>query len=67
MRLNEFADPKEYGPPVTDAEDFMQQLLLIWPDRSADVPWQQKTATEPAEVTLRCAMDREPRRRRSTS
>jgi hypothetical protein len=33
MRLNEFADPEEYTPPATDAEDFMQQLVHIWPDR----------------------------------
>jgi hypothetical protein len=36
MRLNEFADPKEYIPTVTDADDFLQQLSLIWSDRSAD-------------------------------
>jgi hypothetical protein len=36
MRLNEFADPKEYTPTATDAEDFLQQLLLIWPVRQAD-------------------------------
>jgi hypothetical protein len=36
MRLNEFADPNEYTPTATDAEDFLQQLLSIWPDRSAD-------------------------------
>jgi hypothetical protein len=37
MRLNEFADPNEYTPNATDAEDFLQQLLSIWPDRSADL------------------------------
>jgi hypothetical protein len=36
MRLNEFANPKEYTPTATDAEDFLQQVLPIWPDRSAD-------------------------------
>ena len=36
MRLNEFADPKEYTPTAADAEEFVQQLLFIWPDRSAD-------------------------------
>jgi hypothetical protein len=36
MRLNEFADPKEYTPIATDADDFLSQLLLIWSDRSAD-------------------------------
>jgi hypothetical protein len=58
MHLNEFADPKEYSPPATDAEDFMQELLLVWPDRSTDVPWQQKTATVQAEVTRRLAINR---------
>ena len=36
MHLNEFADPKEYIPTAPDAEDFQQQLLPIWLDRSAD-------------------------------
>jgi hypothetical protein len=36
MRLNEFADPKEYTPTVADADDFLSQILLNWPDRSAD-------------------------------
>jgi hypothetical protein len=36
MRLNEFADPKEYTPPATDAEDFRNQLLLFWPQPSPD-------------------------------
>jgi hypothetical protein len=36
MRLNEFADPKEYTPTATDAEDFLDQLLSIWSNCSAD-------------------------------
>jgi hypothetical protein len=36
MRLNEFADPKEYTPPVTEAEDYLKQLHRILPDRSAE-------------------------------
>ena len=37
MRLNEFADPKDYVPSAIDAaEDFLQQLLLICPDRPAN-------------------------------
>jgi hypothetical protein len=38
MRLNEFADLKEYISTASDTEDFQQQLLLIWPDRWANVP-----------------------------
>jgi hypothetical protein len=36
MRLNEFADPMEYTPTATDADDFLSQLLLIWSGRSVD-------------------------------
>jgi hypothetical protein len=36
MRLNEFADPKEYTPTTTDADGFLNQILIIWPDRPAD-------------------------------
>jgi hypothetical protein len=36
MRFHEFADPKEYTPSATDAEDFFQQLPRIWPDRSVN-------------------------------
>jgi hypothetical protein len=36
MRLSEFASPKYYAPTAADAEDFLQQLLLIWPDRPAN-------------------------------
>jgi hypothetical protein len=36
MRLNEFADLKDYVPTAIDAEDFLNEILLIWPDRSAD-------------------------------
>jgi hypothetical protein len=35
MHLNEFADPKDYALTVADAEEFRDQLLLIWPDRAA--------------------------------
>jgi hypothetical protein len=38
MRLSEFANPKDYTPTATDADDFLQQLLRIWPDRLADDP-----------------------------
>jgi hypothetical protein len=36
MHLKEFADPTDYVPTATDAEDFLNQILLIWPDRPAD-------------------------------
>jgi hypothetical protein len=36
MRLSEFANPKDYAQTATDAEDFQQQPLPIWHDRSAD-------------------------------
>jgi hypothetical protein len=29
MRLNEFADPKDYVSTAADADDFLNQLLLI--------------------------------------
>jgi hypothetical protein len=72
MRLNEFANPKEYTPTVTGVEDFVQQLLLICPDRSADEACtirtgQRKTAPDQADETLRRAINREPRRWCSTS
>jgi hypothetical protein len=35
MRLSEFASPKYYAPTVADAEGFLQQLVLTWPDQSA--------------------------------
>jgi hypothetical protein len=34
MHLNEFADPEDYAPPATDAEDFPQQRLIVWSDPS---------------------------------
>jgi hypothetical protein len=37
MRLNEFADSKDYALTVADAEEFRNQPLLIWPDRAADL------------------------------
>jgi hypothetical protein len=36
MRLNEFADPREYTQSAIDAEDFRNQLLLFWPQPSPD-------------------------------
>jgi hypothetical protein len=36
MRLKGFANPKDYAPTVADADDFLNQILLIWPDRLAD-------------------------------
>jgi hypothetical protein len=36
MRLSEFVSLKDYPPIVADADNFLNQLLLIWPDRSAD-------------------------------
>jgi hypothetical protein len=36
MRLDEFTDPNEYAPPAAEAEKFLNQLLRLWPDRSAD-------------------------------
>jgi hypothetical protein len=36
MRLAEFADPNEYTPTATDAEDFLCQLPPIWSNCSAD-------------------------------
>jgi hypothetical protein len=38
MRLNEFAESKQYTPTSTDADGFFSELLLIWPGRSADDP-----------------------------
>jgi hypothetical protein len=34
--LSEFANPKDYAPTVANAEDFLRQLLVIWPDWAAD-------------------------------
>jgi hypothetical protein len=36
MRLNEFANPKDYAPTVTDTEDSLNKLLPFWPDPSPD-------------------------------
>jgi hypothetical protein len=36
MRLTEFADPKDYTPPAADGDEFLKQLLRLWPGRSAD-------------------------------
>ena len=36
MRLDEFADPNEYTPTAAGAEEFLKQLLRLWPGRSAD-------------------------------
>jgi hypothetical protein len=38
MRLNEFAESKQYTPTSTDADCFVSELLLIWPGRSVDDP-----------------------------
>jgi hypothetical protein len=36
MRLNEFADPNAYTSTVADADEFLNQLLRLWPGRSPD-------------------------------
>ena len=36
MRLNDFADPKDYTSTAADAEGFLKQLLRLWPGRSRD-------------------------------
>jgi hypothetical protein len=72
MRLSEFANPKDYAPTAADVEDCLNQTLPNWPDRSANtlapsVLGSKKTAAEPVDETLRSAINREPRRWRSTS
>jgi hypothetical protein len=36
MHLSELATPKDQAPTVADADDFLNQLLPIWPERSAN-------------------------------
>jgi hypothetical protein len=65
MHLNEFADAKEYIPTATDAQDFRNQLLLIWPGAIRRYTGQQKTAAQQVVESPRHAISRESRRRRS--
>jgi hypothetical protein len=36
MRFNEFADLNEYTPTTAEAEEFLNQLLRLWPAGSPD-------------------------------
>jgi hypothetical protein len=65
MRLNEFADPKDYTPTANNAVKFPTTAFAYLARPMGLRAGQQKTATEPA--GLRRAINRESGRRRSTS